>query len=80
MLSCCKDEISVLCFEAAGACSGSLKELAVYPRKESNERELSLKTEKNCYGEEGFHFIFGVEKGRTRTNRWILQEDKILIY
>lgn len=46
MFSCCKDEISILCFEAAGACSGSLKELGVYPRKESNERERSLTTEK----------------------------------
>lgn len=45
MFSCCKDEISILCFEAAGACSGSLKELGVYPRKESNGRELSLTTE-----------------------------------
>lgn len=46
MFSCCNYEISIFCFKAAGAGSGSLKELGVYPRKESNGRELSLKTEK----------------------------------
>lgn len=46
MFSCCKYEIPILCFEVPGACSGSLKELGIYPRKESNGRELFLTTEK----------------------------------
>lgn len=79
MLSCCEYRYPSFALRQLEACSGSLKELGVYPRKESNGRELSLKTEKIVMVKRGFHFIFGVEKGRTRTNRWILQEDKILI-
>lgn len=48
-------------------------------QKGENGRELSLKPEKNSYGEEGFYVIFGMERGWTETNRWILQEDFDLI-
>lgn len=34
--------------------------------------------QKHCYSEESFHFIFAVKEAETRTNSWILQEDKIL--